>query len=598
MTTFVRSFADKIGRFFQPPVVGRRAANAFPGVFQRWWNTLPSYLPFYIIVPIVLFAVWYGLQPATVIMPFHLPPEDKAHPLPFGGDAVADTLQDAITSIRQEASGHDPLPPCDFPWQKKDTFGGLMAGNIGSFEVRGPVLVEVKGISPEALVSAAREVFGNERYISGNVLIAPKGFQLLAQANDRGPWMTGPQEISLNGLKITTCEMAEDIIGATNKNVLAAAWIRRHEYTRVIDLYRNLPEDSTDADALNNLGVALRMTGRTDDALRRLQAAVSLKTCYYRLGDPFARFSDFIQGKCFPEGHFNLANVLDDQKSYDAAIYHYRKAIELKPDFVTARSNLGRTLRRKGHHDDEAIREFHKAIEAGDASAMRSLGYMYLKGYGVKPEPDYHEAVIWFQKAADLKDADGMNDLGFMYEKGHWVTQDYKQAFDWYQKAAEAGSPHAMFHLGELYREGHGVERNYNQALRWYSGAADGDDSESMTWVGFMYEKGLGVKQDYKQAFEWYKKAAKAGDPMGMTNLGVKYEEGNGVQQDYTQAFSWYRKAAEAGDPPGMYNLGISYEYGKGVQPDKQQAINWYRKAAQLGDQSAKDALKRLGESP
>ena len=125
MANFVRSLGQEFNRIFKRPAVGRRAAKAFPSLFQHWWSTIPSYLPFYIVVPVILYAAWYGFQPATVIMPFHLPPEDKNHPLPFSGDAVADTLQDAITSIRLEASGHDPSPPCDFSWQTRETFGAL-----------------------------------------------------------------------------------------------------------------------------------------------------------------------------------------------------------------------------------------------------------------------------------------------------------------------------------------------------------------------------------------------------------------------------------------------------------------------------------------
>ena len=187
--------------------------------------------------------------------------------------------------------------------------------------------------------------------------------------------MTKPQNISLNGLRIASCELAEDILGATNKNVLAAAWLRRRQYDRVTDLYRDLRADSTDADALNNLGVALRVRSRTDESVAVLQRAVNLRTCYHRLDDPFARFSLLLQGRCFPEGHYNLANALDDKGWYHAAIYHYRKAIQLKPNCVVAHGNLGRSFRRNQQYD-KAIAEYHIAIAAGDASAMRSLGFM------------------------------------------------------------------------------------------------------------------------------------------------------------------------------------------------------------------------------
>jgi len=517
MANFVRSLGEKIAGYFKRPAVGRRAAKAFPSLFQRWWGTLPAYLPFYIILPVVFYAAWYGRQPSTVIMPFHLPPENKEKPLPFSGDAVADTLQDAITSIRAEAAGYPPLPPCDFPRQKGLPFGGLKAEARGSFEVRGPVTVEVKGISPEALVSAAREVFGKETYISGNVLIVPEGFQLLAQANDNGPWMTKPEEISLQGLRIAGCELAEDILGATNKNVLAAAWLRRRDYARVIDLYGDLPADWDDPDALNNLGVALRESnGRTDDAVSRFQQALSLRTCYHHMADPFARYSQFLQRECFPEGHYNLAIALGNKGQVQESIAEDRKAIEIRPNYAQAHDNLAHSFEDIRQYD-RAIVEFHKAMRDGDYAAMTGLGFMYGKGLGVAQ--DYQQAMTWFRKAADAGDSTGMANLGVMYENGIGVAQDYAQAVSWYRKAADAGEEGAMTNLG------------------------------------FMYEKGNGVGQDYGQAVSWYRKAADAGEPMGMNNLGGMYEKGKGVAQDHGQAVSWYRKAASLGNEKAKENL-------------------------------------------
>jgi len=268
VANFVRSFVERMKRHFTRRPIGRRAKSAFPSLFQRWWRTIPSYLPFYILVAVLAYALLYGLQPATVIAPFHLPQENKEWPLPFSGEAVADAVQDAITSIRQEAEGQPLTPPCDFLVPNEIEFGGLKAGGSGTFEVRGPVSVEVKGISPEAVKSAARQVLRNERYISGDVILSGlNSFQLMARANDHGPWMTKPQEISLDGLKYASCELAERILGATNKNILAAAWIRREKYKEVIDLYGIVPSKGGDPDALNNLGLALKRKCKTVGAL-------------------------------------------------------------------------------------------------------------------------------------------------------------------------------------------------------------------------------------------------------------------------------------------------------------------------------------------
>ena len=326
------------------------------------------------------YAVWYGLQPATVIAPFHLPPENKERPLPFSGEAVADVLQDAITSIEQEARGEGVPPPCDFMEEKEADVSGsfqvhsgrrelfvvvlpLKSETSASFEVPRPVGTEVKGISPEAVISAARGVFGKERYISGDVVLrAANSFQLMARANDRGPWTTKPQEISLPGLQYASCELAEGILGATNKNVLAAAWIRRENYENVIKLYTDLPSKSGDPRGLNNLSVAhvglgnvFDAKGQQDEAIAEYRKALALKSdlpqAHSYLGNAFlkkglfdeaiAEYRKVIELKPDDaEAHNSLAVALHDKKQYGGAIAEYRKAIALKPDFAEAHNNL------------------------------------------------------------------------------------------------------------------------------------------------------------------------------------------------------------------------------------------------------------------
>ncbi len=391
MADFVRSFNRKVTRLFRPQVSPRRSREKSPSFLQRFWGTIPSYLPFYILFPALVYAVWYGLQPATVIAPFHLPPEDKVHPLPFSGEAVADVVQDAITSIRQEAEGRVPPPPCDRPAQKDEQFGGLQARASTAFEVRGPVTVEVKGISPEAIASAAREVLGKERYISGDVILDSQGtFRLMAQANDAGPWMTKPQQTSLDGLQWASCELGERILGSINRNVLAAAWIRRGKYDAVIGLYGNLPPREADPEALNNLGVALREKCLPPDAAPGFKAD---RGC---LEGSIARFRQALASRReFPEAHYNLASSLAWEGLIDEAIAEDRKAIELKPDDAFAHNNLAVDLRDNGQTDG-AIAEYRKAIELRPdyAFAHNDLGVaLRAKGQIDEAIAEYREAI-------------------------------------------------------------------------------------------------------------------------------------------------------------------------------------------------------------
>lgn len=355
MANFVRSFNRKVTRLVRSRAIPRRTREKSPSLLQRFWRTIPSYLPFYILVPVLAYALWYGLQPATVIAPFHLPPEDKDHPLPFSGEAVADALQDAIASIEQEAEGQPLTRPCEFLAHggEQATFG-IVAPRIASFQVR-PVTVEVKGISPEAVVSAAREVLGRERYISGDVILStPNTFQLMARANDHGPWMTDPREISVDGLKHASCELAESILGATDKNVLAAAWNRRGNYDDVVKLYGDLPTRGGDPDALNNLGFSLVAKGNKDEAIGRLEQALKQRN--------------------FSGAHANLANVLWEQGKTDEAIAEYRESIKLKPDDALVHAAFAWVLCQT-KRCDEGIAEYRKALELKPDSPHARMRY-------------------------------------------------------------------------------------------------------------------------------------------------------------------------------------------------------------------------------
>ena len=566
MANFVRSFNRKVTQLFRSRAIPRRTREKSPSLLQRFWRTIPSYLPFYILVPVLAYALWYGRQPATVIAPFHLPPENKEQPLPFSGEAVADALQDAIMSIRQEAEGQPLTPPCDLLVQEEEeSFFGLRAAGGGSFQVRGPVTVEVKGISPEALVSAAREVLGKERYISGDVVLrAPSSFQLMARANDHGPWMTKPREVSLPALQYASCELAERILGATNKNVLAAAWIRRGKYDDVIEqLYKGLPDKDGDPDALNNLGLALRMKCM----------AGSGKTC--RIEDAVARFRQAITARWwFPEAHYNLGVALGYDKKFREAAAEYQTAIRLKPDYAVAYHNLGTVLLEEGR-TDAAIREFRAAlaVDPEDISA-RIFGHSNL-GRALEDKEKYDDAIAECRKAIELKfdSPDAHRNLGnALKRKGQneEATDEYREAIAEYL-AIELKHDNSDTHLnlGILYAgkgETHDAIAEYRSAIK----LKPDPDAHLLLGAALAGEKPDDAIAEYSKAIELKPNYPNAHNALGNALL---------AKQPY-QAIAEYSKAIEL-DPDyadAHYGLGNALE--KKGQTDK--AIAEYRKAIEL----------------
>ena len=92
------------------------------------------------------------------------------------------------------------------------------------------------------------------------------------------------------------------------------------------------------------------------------------------------------------------------------------------------------------------------AARGGDAYALFSIGYMYLRGVHV--EQDLDIARHYFNKAADKGLAEGHNGLGVLYFNGQGVPQNITIAMSHFQAAAKLQNADSMYNLGTIYLEG------------------------------------------------------------------------------------------------------------------------------------------------
>ena len=93
--------------------------------------------------------------------------------------------------------------------------------------------------------------------------------------------------------------------------------------------------------------------GQVDEAIAHYRKALEIKPDY-------------------AEAHNNLGNALAGRGQVDEAIAHYRKALEIKPDYAEAHNNLGNALAGRGQVD-EALEHYQKALglaSAGNDMAM------------------------------------------------------------------------------------------------------------------------------------------------------------------------------------------------------------------------------------
>jgi tetratricopeptide (TPR) repeat protein len=108
----------------------------------------------------------------------------------------------------------------------------------------------------------------------------------------------------------------------------------------------------------DNLGEALRLRGRLDEAVAEHREAIRLQdNAHSRAG---------------------LATALTLQRKLPEAIAEFREALRLKPDFPGAHTNLGVALKRMGRLD-EAIEEYKESLrlDPNDADTHMDLGNVY-----------------------------------------------------------------------------------------------------------------------------------------------------------------------------------------------------------------------------
>jgi protein O-mannosyl-transferase len=106
---------------------------------------------------------------------------------------------------------------------------------------------------------------------------------------------------------------------------------------------------SENAWAQNNLGYALALQGKKEEAIARFQKAISIN-------NP-------------ADAHYNLGIMLASQGKLDEAINQFRESIRISPGYAKAHNNLGNALLYQGRLD-EAIASYREALRLNPDYAM------------------------------------------------------------------------------------------------------------------------------------------------------------------------------------------------------------------------------------
>lgn len=176
------------------------------------------------------------------------------------------------------------------------------------------------------------------------------------------------------------------------------------------------------ADAIANLGVALRAQGDNQAAVEVMLAGV--EQC------PEA-----------PELRYNLANGLRDAGSSEDAVEHYQAALALDPDHAGAAANLGLVLKALGR-GEEAIRHYGTAVARHPFSAelFNNLGT------ALWDRRQAEAAAACFRRAVAIRPdfPAALANLGLAFN----LLGGHAEAVDRYRRALAAEPAFAQAHAG------------------------------------------------------------------------------------------------------------------------------------------------------
>jgi len=186
-----------------------------------------------------------------------------------------------------------------------------------------------------------------------------------------------------------------------------------------------------DANIQNNLGNALFLQRRYDEAQEHLEQAIVLK-------------------EDFAEAYFNLSKTLRMQGELAEARHYYERVIELKPDHPAAMSGIAHTWEDEGHIE-KAEKGYLEVIEK---LPTRSHGYRGLshvrKWKGDEPEIEKMLKIFENEEAGPIDRISVAYSLGKIYDD----LKDFDKAFDYYKFANDnSGIQHDQNAVVQQYNE-------------------------------------------------------------------------------------------------------------------------------------------------
>lgn len=192
---------------------------------------------------------------------------------------------------------------------------------------------------------------------------------------------------------------------------------------------------------------------------------------------------------------------------------------------------------------EEALRWYRRATEAGDMQGAFALALAYLRGDGVKADPEAARHLL--QQVAQKNHAGALYELGMLDLEGE--LQNPARAADYFARAAGLGHAEANYALALLYKAGRGITADRTKAAFLMKRAADLDLIAAQVEYAIMLFNGDGVEKNEAAAAQLFLKAARTGNPIAANRLARLHATGRGVERNMTEAMKWHLFARHSG---------------------------------------------------
>jgi tetratricopeptide (TPR) repeat protein len=324
-----------------------------------------------------------------------------------------------------------------------------------------------------------------------------------------------------------------------------------------------LAQNSEDAEAHKNAGLALDNAQRFDDAVSEYKDALRIKPDYTAV-------------------HFDLGLLFYHMHNYDSAIAEYKKAIALDPNYAGVHRNLGIAYQEHGDIDS-AIREGRegKRLDSNDPYVRQNLASALMLHNAPAAIPELRELVKMFP---DFEPAHEMLGRCFI------AIGDVKGAQEEFHKAVELDPSDAGPHsdLGKIQEN----VKNYDAALEEYRQSEELYPSSA--WTHADMGRILAVKNDFASAIAELKQA----EALAPSDSLIHEIYGDALQASGNNDLAITQFKETVALNPKQFTAGTKLAAALEKKGDWVGAIEQYRRAALAEADSNRLILGGISRSP